>query len=79
LFVPDIDENVMIIREALKKRVAIVALVNTDSPFCVDIPIFGNNKDFKIILQIILFLIKISKHKQKAINLPVNITFRNKK
>jgi len=66
MFIPDINENALIIREAVKRNIALIAIVSTDSPHNVDIPVFGNNKDFKGIVQIMRCLIYFSKQRQNS-------------
>lgn len=68
LFIPDIDDNVLIVREALKQNIALIAAINTDSTYNVDLPIFGNCKEFKFIVKITRCLINFSKQKQAVIN-----------
>lgn len=75
LFIPDIDENSLIVREAIKQNIAIISIISTDSLFNVDLPILGNNKEFKFIAQIMHCIICFSKHYQKAINLPKDTLF----
>lgn len=68
LFIPDIDDNVLIVREALKQNIALIAAINTDSTYNVDLPIFGNCKEFKFIVKITRCLVNFSKQKQAVIN-----------
>jgi hypothetical protein len=79
LFIPDIDENALIIREAIKQNVAVIAVVSTDSSYNIDVPVFGNNKEFKVIVQVLRLLIYLSKHKQHQINKSVNILLSSPK
>jgi ribosomal protein S2 len=51
----------MIIKEAVHKKIAIIALTSCDNKYTADVPIFGNNKNFKSIVQIIKFLCKLAK------------------
>jgi hypothetical protein len=49
--------------EALRKNIAIMSLVGTDTKCIVDFPIFGNNKEFATIVKIIKLVLYIIKPK----------------
>jgi len=59
LFIPDSDEDLIIMQEATRKKIAIIGIVPTDSQYVIDIPLLGNNKDFKIITQLIKFILQL--------------------
>ena len=65
IFIPDITENPMIIREAKIRKIPIISLVNTDCIFAVEIPIIGSSYDFKTIVQITKLIIKLNTKKNK--------------
>lgn len=57
LFIPDADNNALIMRESLRHHIAIISLVSTDSTYFGDVPLLGNNKEFKIILDTLRIII----------------------
>jgi hypothetical protein len=65
IFIPDITESHMIVREAISKKITILSIISSDSPSDVDLPILGNNHDYKTLLQVIKFTILISKQINK--------------
>jgi hypothetical protein len=68
LFIPDIDENQMIVLEACRKNIPLLAITNTDVAFVPAVPILGNSKDFRAVGQILRFIVQLVKRKQKKID-----------
>jgi ribosomal protein S2 len=67
LFIPDIAEDLIIMQEATRKKIVIIGIVSTDSQYVIDIPLLGNNKDFKIITQLIKFILQLLLIKRDSI------------
>ena len=79
LFIPDMNDNLMIVQEAVKKRIAIIAVNSSDSLCLADIPLFGNDKEFRNIVQAVNFLITCSNFfkKLKPVSVQQNLTYSN--
>lgn len=69
----------MIVQEAVKKRIAIIAVNSSDSLCLADIPLFGNDKEFRNIVQAVNFLITCANYfkKIKPISVGQNIIYSN--
>ena len=65
IIIPDVDENVLILEEAFKKNIAVISITNSDNTQLADLPVFGNNRSFKNIVQFTRCITLFSKNKQK--------------